>query len=898
MSKSQLFMSYSRQELYFAEAVVLGLQKLGVEVWFDLQQLEPGSNWEEEITKGLNDCSGLILLISGASIRSKWVAQEWMNALETGKPIYLLVFEAVDLAPFSVQHNDRSITEIPLNLLPNQAVATIDLRRNFRHNLKRVYQAITGQTKPHDPIPTPNRLMLPTRLPLAIGFVNMALLFLTLLTAALTILVFSAYFPMIFVGVILTAWLFRETWAFAQRSSYRQARITLICAPFGMVFFAPWSVPIFAIAALVALTSPDIHRWSPLGQGLHRPRVPRRLPLTLGSAPDTATIFYGRIPGLVKAAIEITLIFCSLVSVFGSLVLIVISLMLLCLSIYLRMRLLRRHDEGLGKIEPTGLTYTVFTAAEDEDIGERIRAAMNNAGHSESWLGRGSAIDYSIVVLTDYSADYTLERLKGGCKGLIFVVASALDNWDRFQPFARFQWVDYRYQQYERLEAMARDLLVGDSGEITHSFNTRLVPQNFNLLLLPRRIVYYVILQLFSFNLFIVSLIRDLTQSSVLTVMSAIGLIFGMFSSLVSLWMVNRVMRREITVINITLINFLFLNASILLSVLLTLIQLPMNNLVWLVLVIVGATIAIGEAFGCLVGWFILDILLDGWLPHDLSHTIKFPAFRRDLHLWQRNALTGLMVALLTLVFIGSPQHTNSFVPAATEYIRAGIPSKITFDVPEYWRTPSQSRPQFKTNMPISAVLRRAGGWLNDDAADLIDLLLLDKSQYIEQIPIPRAPYQIGQLNYEARFVYGINPPQAVVLTLWTVKSSSVFPADEIATKITEAIPNATIVAQTSISAGEHMTIYQRQIRAVAETMIIRDWISVYAVEEQNYVITLHADEMTMTAEQLVLQHILDSVTLLEARPTSTLYGLSSVTPETGGVFLKDKTTTQPLWSP
>jgi hypothetical protein len=92
-----LFMSYSRRELYFAEFITLHLQSEGVSVWFDIQQLEPGVNWKLDIEEGLQSCKGLILLASESALASPYVALEWQRALRDKKPIYLALFEAVQL---------------------------------------------------------------------------------------------------------------------------------------------------------------------------------------------------------------------------------------------------------------------------------------------------------------------------------------------------------------------------------------------------------------------------------------------------------------------------------------------------------------------------------------------------------------------------------------------------------------------------------------------------------------------------------------------------------------------------------------------------------------------------------------------------------------------------------
>jgi hypothetical protein len=41
------FVSYSCRQLYFAESLALHLQKEGIDVWFDLQQLQAGTVWSE-----------------------------------------------------------------------------------------------------------------------------------------------------------------------------------------------------------------------------------------------------------------------------------------------------------------------------------------------------------------------------------------------------------------------------------------------------------------------------------------------------------------------------------------------------------------------------------------------------------------------------------------------------------------------------------------------------------------------------------------------------------------------------------------------------------------------------------------------------------------------------------
>ena len=46
------FISYSRSQLYFAESVAVELERMKVDVWFDLQQLKTGEDWASEAVLG------------------------------------------------------------------------------------------------------------------------------------------------------------------------------------------------------------------------------------------------------------------------------------------------------------------------------------------------------------------------------------------------------------------------------------------------------------------------------------------------------------------------------------------------------------------------------------------------------------------------------------------------------------------------------------------------------------------------------------------------------------------------------------------------------------------------------------------------------------------------------
>ncbi len=81
----KVFVSYSRRDFHFAEAVTAALwAHEALDPWFDLQRLRPGMNWEAAWDDALETADALLLLASPAAIASGYVRLEWGRALERG----------------------------------------------------------------------------------------------------------------------------------------------------------------------------------------------------------------------------------------------------------------------------------------------------------------------------------------------------------------------------------------------------------------------------------------------------------------------------------------------------------------------------------------------------------------------------------------------------------------------------------------------------------------------------------------------------------------------------------------------------------------------------------------------------------------------------------------------
>jgi len=145
------FVSYSRKQLYFAEAIALHLQKQGVEVWFDLQQLGAGADWAATLKAGYENCERLVLVASQSALASPYVEVEWATALKNGREVILAVVEDVD---------------IPEKL---RGCPTYDFRTWFKRPIQRLASYLTGKSPAQkDRVQSPGRFPYPLHLPVMI----------------------------------------------------------------------------------------------------------------------------------------------------------------------------------------------------------------------------------------------------------------------------------------------------------------------------------------------------------------------------------------------------------------------------------------------------------------------------------------------------------------------------------------------------------------------------------------------------------------------------------------------------------------------------------------------------------------------------------------------------------
>jgi len=85
MSK-RIFISYSRREIGFVDALVDQLESKGNQVWLDYRSLIPGTPWLDQIHRGIEEADVLLLVVSKASLASQNVEVEWKSVLHQRQP--------------------------------------------------------------------------------------------------------------------------------------------------------------------------------------------------------------------------------------------------------------------------------------------------------------------------------------------------------------------------------------------------------------------------------------------------------------------------------------------------------------------------------------------------------------------------------------------------------------------------------------------------------------------------------------------------------------------------------------------------------------------------------------------------------------------------------------------
>jgi len=457
MGENQIFISYSRRQLYFVEALSLALQKSGMAVWMDLQQLEPGRDWQSQIDEGLSSCTALVLVASRQALASAYVEREWQTVLASGKPVYVACFEEVSLPPAL------------------QSAALVDFRGSFRRGVKVLGRALRAWERIREPVPSPGRLALPRKAPPGISMVSWLLAF-----EALAVPLAAPYnrFPLIsppfwtihsFLVSAVCLWMI---WELLHRRRVFQAGSLALLLPFvyygfylmsssmpwgdmDRFFSLWWKFILFAILFYIILhfgLGPDFLRWSVPDQE-EELRMLRRL---FNKRPGRKS---GQVPAVLQGALSARSAGQAAPPVLPA-------------------------AAGVSSRPPvpdSAGTYVLHHAPADRPVARSLRRVLGRQKMREAT----AAPDAHIVILTENLPRSELGRLlDAGCRTIMVLTGNLAFKGDPvLEQAGRLQIIDYRDRSERILAALARTLRESPGDNLPVGFET--TPKPLDATVLP-----------------------------------------------------------------------------------------------------------------------------------------------------------------------------------------------------------------------------------------------------------------------------------------------------------------------------------------------------------------------------------------------------------------------------
>jgi hypothetical protein len=443
----RIFLSYSRQQFYFAESLARTLESNGFDVWFDIQRLQPGCDWHAEIEMGIGNAQAIVLIASQAALQSPFVEKEWHSAVAGGCKIYVLLYEAVDLPPELAHAN------------------VIDMRRNFNRGVQRLVNALKTDGEPHDPAPQPNFLHIPltmTNTVYAVAFTMLLSVFLVPSTLIAMLWAASHYQPVnyttLFLIVALGLWLGYSAWNFFHHHADWYALQIGVCSTsrvtggvFALLIFSLginiaegqfsaavgigyaifllisgvlFGIPLYAVFALFGAR--DLIRWQPVA------KVPQGI----------RQHSYGRPPNLEK--IE------------------------------------KSKLGGMAK------RYQILNVPADANAAKEIDTAMRKFGH---FPVTNSADLYIVVLSNEVPPDQANQWIDTYGGKMLAVVISPIAIPQNMTNLTRYQWIDNRNRRRDQIETAAYALRGDPQGRMLYSLST--LPENVETLQAPLRVTVY-----------------------------------------------------------------------------------------------------------------------------------------------------------------------------------------------------------------------------------------------------------------------------------------------------------------------------------------------------------------------------------------------------------------------
>ncbi|HEY9672333.1 MAG TPA: TIR domain-containing protein [Waterburya sp.] len=153
LSSLDVFISYSRADSDFARKLNDSLQMQGKTTWFDQESIASGSDFQQEIYRGIKACDNFLFILSPRSVSSPYCADEVEYAASLNKRFVTLLHREVNSADLhlelaKVQWIDFNQNQRDFNANFNKLVRTLDTDREHVHShTKWLQRAIEWDSK-------------------------------------------------------------------------------------------------------------------------------------------------------------------------------------------------------------------------------------------------------------------------------------------------------------------------------------------------------------------------------------------------------------------------------------------------------------------------------------------------------------------------------------------------------------------------------------------------------------------------------------------------------------------------------------------------------------------------------------------------------------------------------
>lgn len=110
MMQPMVFISYSRADEAEVRQLHRDMTAAGINCWLDVEAIPPGSDWDAELQKAIEQCTHLIIVCTPTSMASSNVRAEWHYAFELKKTLHPLILKPCEI-PFRLrifQHVDAT----------------------------------------------------------------------------------------------------------------------------------------------------------------------------------------------------------------------------------------------------------------------------------------------------------------------------------------------------------------------------------------------------------------------------------------------------------------------------------------------------------------------------------------------------------------------------------------------------------------------------------------------------------------------------------------------------------------------------------------------------------------------------------------------------------------------